>query len=656
MTSIASNRLWDPRPSRARSRSRSRSRERYARSSSSSERRPIRSQRRPIRSQRERPRVISSSFHGTSQLHQPIPKGDSIRLLYVRKHRRELFHEGKKDRFLDCQLVVRHLPRPERSYKYNALSYYWGSSNDDCHILCNEQFTKVSSTLLEALTQYRNSNHSDPLWVDALCINQDDLEERNHQVHLMAEIYERADLVIAWLGRCSRKVEMAFDRLHYGRPRWENTDIVLETEMSDEGEEIVRPARGQACRARYLQSRLEKGLVQLFSKPWFSRCWVFQEILLARNAVVWCGALEMNWSAFVDRCWNLEDGTEGMNPDVNRLCFDAVLNVEVLRVRFRSKRETRPSLSKILIDTWQRKATVPQDHIFSVLGLVEGTVLQADYSLSTRETYMAAARACILQDEHLGILCLTELTQTTLERANDQVNVELPSWVPRWGSPGKHPRLSDNSSHPDFGALSMSLAAKRRLLRNPDELALQGVAIGYLEAPEKLFDLELRPFLRCAPCYTNQSFDLDELLRIENPEQQDRAIDLLDGMSYFYKTGSCLCTQDKTWCIARTGFPCQRSTSGPSELPSLSLPGDWVCAVRGGTGYLILRPKRDGVNGSRPTRQDKFSLIGVTSYTLTSKILSKVRSQQVARTISESSLSTTIGCDWVFRAMEIIVA
>lgn len=173
-----------------------------------------------------------------------------------------------------------------------------------------------------------------PSGIDTVCIDQDNISERNHQVHLMTDIYELADLVIAWLGRSTPAIELAFERLALGRPPWEKANIVCETKMSINGGKIIMPRRGQACRARCLQSRVEKGLKQLFSKPWFERCWVFQEILLANRAVLWCGLLEMDWLEFVRYCDELKDGSESMDTRIYELCNAVVLNVERLRVRF----------------------------------------------------------------------------------------------------------------------------------------------------------------------------------------------------------------------------------------------------------------------------------------------------------------------------------
>jgi hypothetical protein len=249
------------------------------------------------------------------------------------------------------------------------------------------------------------------------------------------------------------------------------------------------------------------------------RCWVFQEILLANDNVLRCGQERLEWSTFVDSCADLDGGIEGRNLSMYNLCQDVVLDVENLRERFWST-QVRSTLSKILSDTWYRKATLPEDQIFSVLGFVKGTVLQEDYSLSIHDTCMAAARICILQHRHLGILCLAELSRTPGDIAADlpkRAKLELPSWVLRWGSFGQHIRLRGKPLISGFGTLSRSFGAIRTLLRDPNNLMLQGFAVGNLSAA-----MELRQFVRCAPCKTNQSPHMDQMLLLEHPRGSSR--------------------------------------------------------------------------------------------------------------------------------------
>jgi hypothetical protein len=85
---------------------------------------------------------------------------------------------------------------------YEALSYTWGSSGTNVQIELDGQDVSIRSNLAYALAALRNSE-TRVLWVDALCINQYDIHERNHQVRQMGEIYRQSRKVLAWLGRPS---------------------------------------------------------------------------------------------------------------------------------------------------------------------------------------------------------------------------------------------------------------------------------------------------------------------------------------------------------------------------------------------------------------------------------------------------------------------
>ena len=88
--------------------------------------------------------------------------------------------------------------------QYSALSYVWGNvSPSFCrYIVCNGQRVSVTMNLYNALRQiaFNSSLKSRRLWVDALCINQDDVIEKSHQVGMMGEIYRNAEIVVVWMG------------------------------------------------------------------------------------------------------------------------------------------------------------------------------------------------------------------------------------------------------------------------------------------------------------------------------------------------------------------------------------------------------------------------------------------------------------------------
>ena len=83
---------------------------------------------------------------------------------------------------------------------HEALSYVWGSPNDRTEIKCHDKPISITLSLADALRALRHRNTPRHLWADAICINQGDVLEKNHQVQLMGKVYEYAREVSVWLG------------------------------------------------------------------------------------------------------------------------------------------------------------------------------------------------------------------------------------------------------------------------------------------------------------------------------------------------------------------------------------------------------------------------------------------------------------------------
>jgi hypothetical protein len=94
---------------------------------------------------------------------------------------------------------------------YQALSYEWGDPNGKPQtILLNGQPFEIRENLHQALQCMRPHISGVPMWIDAICINQTDTNEKNHQVRMMSVIYEQASIVRVWLGACTVSDEEAF--------------------------------------------------------------------------------------------------------------------------------------------------------------------------------------------------------------------------------------------------------------------------------------------------------------------------------------------------------------------------------------------------------------------------------------------------------------
>jgi len=143
--------------------------------------------------------MYAPDFGSRPTLYRPLDiRSREIRLLTIDP-------SSNSSGIVECHIVTCELAKHPPFY---ALSYVWGNSKVTDSILLEGQLIQVTSNLFSALTKIRESTYELPdgvksckhLWVDALCINQKDYEEKNRQVPMMRDIYKEAELVIMWLG------------------------------------------------------------------------------------------------------------------------------------------------------------------------------------------------------------------------------------------------------------------------------------------------------------------------------------------------------------------------------------------------------------------------------------------------------------------------
>jgi hypothetical protein len=136
----------------------------------------------------------------------------------------------------------------------------------------------IHQSLLKALRQVRDKRDTVILWIDQLCINWEDEKEAKSQVELIPQIFQRASNVFLWLGETGNKSSEAIKFI----PNLLNLDLI---------DSLVKkkstPGKWQA-------------LINLMNRPYFSRRWVFLELILAKRAVLYCGSDMVDWGDFAD--------------------------------------------------------------------------------------------------------------------------------------------------------------------------------------------------------------------------------------------------------------------------------------------------------------------------------------------------------------------
>ena len=202
----------------------------------------------------------------------PSPSTD-IRILKLR--------EGEPQTPLHCTLTTRPL-KSTLHPTYEALSYHWGDGEPTEEITLNTKEKDfpdpfmVRPNLASALKQLRYRDRPRYLWIDAICINQDDNSERNVQVALMDGVYGGASEVCVWLGDADENSGLALS-------------FISRVVILDDFDRLVADSRTPHEWA---------ALSDLMKREWFSRRWVVQEIALAKAARLYCGDSSADWSDF----------------------------------------------------------------------------------------------------------------------------------------------------------------------------------------------------------------------------------------------------------------------------------------------------------------------------------------------------------------------
>lgn len=214
-----------------------------------------------------------------SKLYDPLPEG-WIRLLIVIKGDDEVV----------CKLRATQL---SPSLNFEAVSYAWGTEDRTEPIHCNDKRVWVTPTLKELLQHlYRYNLNQDRwssdvplrvLWIDALCINQEDPQEKAVQIRMMSSIFAGAPRAIVWLGPSGRYTDSFF----------KEASVVLKT--LEDGSHVC-PFHWEHRNPGLFDEEIGpvwSGLREILDREWSFRLWTFQEAVLARDSVVMCGAYRL---------------------------------------------------------------------------------------------------------------------------------------------------------------------------------------------------------------------------------------------------------------------------------------------------------------------------------------------------------------------------
>ncbi|CZR56700.1 uncharacterized protein PAC_06589 [Phialocephala subalpina] len=333
--------------------------------------------------------------------HAPLIGESSIRLVAL--------ESGAEDDPIRCSLAYTSLDdEPE----YEALSYVWGDPAITTPIFLDGKLFDVTINLHGALHNLRNSEHDSPprlLWIDAICINQRDVQERNHQVQRMGDIYTGVMTVIIWLGHYHEPCD---DLLEFDE-RIGTLNISLPKAEADiEHRNIIRAILNSEQQRMVKHSQTPpQTLIHKVMSP--------ARTIQSQSALVLCGRCSISREDFAWACGIIDSTPEALPlGKLRNILYD--LHTWKLVIYEGQRMRTKRDLLSMIFEIVPIECTDPRDRIFGLVGIANtGNYQRVDYSASIRGVYIDWTLSQIQQSEKLNILNYCNLS----------IVDDFPSWV-----------------------------------------------------------------------------------------------------------------------------------------------------------------------------------------------------------------------------------
>lgn len=313
---------------------------------------------------------------------------------------------------------------------YEPLSYVWGTAHRTAEIVLDGQPFPVTANLEAALRHLRLSRPR-TMWVDVLCVNQSNIEERGSQVALMRRVYQHGSLTVIWLGEETEDTKPAFELIEKYFSLVDN--VLIQNE--DTLEKIVTLVNNDPSGEDAI-GYLDDGFNQ---HPWWTRAWVTQEAAVSRELILKCGEHEIPWSKYAAFTSNLLMAANTHQVSGN-LGQGLGYVVDLTRLREAVSSGQPLPISHLVVWYRWRRATDPRDMVFSLLGLStdcqDSALLYADYSPSI--TLVDVSLTLVehsIEKQNLDILCMNRGTPTP----------NWPSWIPDWTVYAEGKATEDNA-------------------------------------------------------------------------------------------------------------------------------------------------------------------------------------------------------------------
>ncbi|KAN0115561.1 HET domain containing protein [Hyaloscypha variabilis] len=394
------------------------------------------------------------------------------------------------DGVIQCNLTKCSL---DTDPEYYALSYVWGDPAATKNILIDGKKFPATTNLvaaLEIISETQTFDHSSTFfWIDAICINQDDIEERNTQVQMMGSIFGKAHTVLAWLGpeqNNSTEVIRIMSQIAEEIRTCANADVDILSRLAPQG--LLDDLHLETSERSLLSLALPRlrGFERLLlERPFWERAWILQELVLANHVIFFCGRVGFEYLDIRTIWkWMAKLSAEAKPAAIDwgdwlsfRTDFGKVfmspMKTSILKLEAKViSRSAGPYLAAWLTFkvACSLLATDSRDKVYSLLGLMD-IGIQADYSKPPELVYLEVATTMLDRvplDEWLWIA----------GTMSENRMPSLPTWIVDWHA---RPRSSGSFDLEHYSANSGFPELSNRTKINQQVLTISGILCDEIE-------------------------------------------------------------------------------------------------------------------------------------------------------------------------------
>ncbi|PVH78184.1 HET-domain-containing protein [Cadophora sp. DSE1049] len=396
---------------------------------------------------------VSNSSGSKPYRYRPLRPGE-IRLL---KLRLPISQKSRDSDILSGEIV--HVSLYNVLPKYEALSYAWGTEETNESMIIGGKSLPIKPSLAAGLRQLRrdfaSSEISQPrwqrhlpqrmknfrrIWIDAICINQADFDERSCQVQLMRVIYRRCARLVIWLGSACEDGQLAA-KFIWGLAQLKDDEDALKRW-------VIETLASMSFTETYLS------ILRLLRSSWFQRAWIFQEYVLGakERALFQYGEHQISQDSMVALCeffggnipildaWRKKPGVAGIigSPEWALPQHQLIIHWYQIQHLYAFTSTNFPLLGfpfLYYLSCLRRAAsTDPRDKVYATLGMIvlyddlmktpshRTSELIIDYKATVQDVYSSVVKELIFKSKRLNVLLACAERGHLVHR----------SWTPDW--------------------------------------------------------------------------------------------------------------------------------------------------------------------------------------------------------------------------------